>query len=72
VSAQEFYAEKGQRTAIHESGHTVIARYLQVPEVFEKVSAEVVPVHSVPGIGDVHRADSNASSQDQVRACWSM
>jgi hypothetical protein len=42
VFGQEFYAEKHQRVAIHESGHVVIARYLQLPAVFEKVSSEGV------------------------------
>jgi hypothetical protein len=44
VCVQEFYAENGQRYAIHESGHVVVARYLQLPAIFEKVSAQVVPV----------------------------
>jgi hypothetical protein len=35
---QEFYATKGQRTAIHECGHVVVGRYLQLPGKLTKVS----------------------------------
>jgi hypothetical protein len=44
---QEFYAEGRQRTAIHESGHVVVARYLQLPGKLVEVGASALQQSSV-------------------------